>query len=97
VVDDDAVDPEDTVVEWQLVAAPPGSEIIGYEVVVERDEDEGPARKFTVEVSGTTTSVTVPPEFMESGTAYKWEVLAIETSGNQTISESEFETFEDED
>jgi hypothetical protein len=34
----------------------------------------------------------VPPEFMASGTAYKFEVLAIEASGNQTISEREFET-----
>jgi hypothetical protein len=31
---------------------------------------------------------------MEPGTTYKWEVLAIETSGNQTISEAEFETSE---
>jgi hypothetical protein len=32
------------------------------------------------------TSVTVPKEFMEGGAIYKYQVLAIEESGNQTIS-----------
>ncbi len=36
--------------------------------------------------------MTVPPEFMDPGTEYKYEVLAIEASGNQTITEREFET-----
>ena len=87
---DDEVDPENTVIEWQSVPNPAGSEIVGYEVVVEREED--PLRVLKVDVSNTTTSVTVPSEFMEPGTAYKWEVLAIEASGNQTIAEREFET-----
>jgi hypothetical protein len=33
--------------------------------------------------------VTVPPEFLEVGTVYKFEVLAIEAGGNQTITEGE--------
>ena len=36
--------------------------------------------------------VTVPDEFLEPATAYAWEVLAIEESGNQTLSSSDFET-----
>jgi hypothetical protein len=36
--------------------------------------------------------VTVPPEFLKPGTAYKVEVLAIAENGNQTITESEFST-----
>ena len=91
---DETVDPENTVVEWQLVPDPPGSAIVGYEVIVETEED--PLRVFKVDVSNETTRVTVPAEFMEAGTAYKWEVLAVETSGNQTISESDFETLEDD-
>jgi hypothetical protein len=90
--DDDSVDPNNTVVEWQLVPDPPGSRIVGYEVVVERET--GSLRVFTADVGPAATSVTVPPEFMEPGTAYKFEVLAIEASGNQTISEREFETEE---
>ncbi len=64
--------------------------IVGYEVVVERET--GSLRVFSAEVGPETTRVTVPPEFMQPGTEYKFEVLAIEASGNQTISEREFET-----
>jgi len=45
-----------------------------------------------VHVPGTITSVPVPPEFLEASTKYKLEVLAIEASGNQTISELSFKT-----
>ncbi len=90
VEDDDEVDPDNTVIEWQPVPDPPGSRIVGYQVIVARDQPS--LRVFSADVGPTTTSVTVPPEFMEPGTEYKFEVLAIETSGNQTISEREFET-----
>ena len=90
---DDEVDPEGTVIEWQLVADPPGSSIVGYQVIVEREEPS--LLVFSADVGPTTTSVTVPPQFMLPGTAYKYEVLAIEEGGNQTLSEAEFETAED--
>jgi hypothetical protein len=89
---DDEVDPDNTVIEWELVADPPGSMIVRYDVVVEREE--GSLRVFTAQVGPSTDSVTVPPEFMDPGTAYKFEVLAVEKSGNQTIAEREFETEE---
>ncbi|MCZ6695606.1 MAG: hypothetical protein O7A63_03600 [Acidobacteria bacterium] len=89
---DDSIDPEHTVIAWQLVPDPPGSRIVSYAVIVEREEPS--LRVFTADLGPTTTSVTVPPEFMQPGTAYKFEVLAIEASGNQTISEREFETRE---
>ena len=38
------------------------------------------------------TSIAVPDGFLEPGTAYKWEVLAIERSGNQTLSSGSFRT-----
>ncbi len=38
------------------------------------------------------TQITIPGGFLEPGTTYQWEVLAIERSGNQTLSSSEFET-----
>ena len=88
--DDDAVDPANTVIQWEAVADPPGSSIVYYEVVVEREQ--GSLRVFVAQVGPATTSVTVPPEFMDAGTAYKYEVLAVEKSGNRTISEREFET-----
>ena len=88
--DDDSVDPDDTVIEWLPVADPAGSRIVAYQVIVVREEPS--LRVFSVDVDPGTSSVTVPPEFMEPGTAYKYEVLAIETSGNRTLSEREFET-----
>ncbi len=90
--DDDSVDPANTVIQWQTVPDPPGSTIVGYQVIVVREV--GGLRVFSADVGPAITSVTVPPEFMQPGTTYKYEVLAIEASGNQTISEREFETAE---
>jgi hypothetical protein len=88
--EEEDVDPNDTVIEWEAVADPPGSRIAGYEVVVEKDE--GRLEVFKVDLPRRARSVTVPPEFMRPGTAYKVEVIAKERSGNQTITEHEFET-----
>ena len=38
------------------------------------------------------TSLAVPDGFLRPRTTYKWEVLAIERSGNQTLSSGEFRT-----
>jgi hypothetical protein len=84
------VDPSNTVVAWAPVADPPGSEIIGYQVIVERERPS--LLVFSVDLSAAATSVTVPPEFMEPKTEYKFEVLAIEAGGNKTISEAVFKT-----
>ena len=83
------VDPDNAVVVWNPVTGPPGIEIVAYQVIVERED---PLRTFSVTVPASVTSVTIPPEFLEPGTEYKVEVLAIEAGGNQTISELDFET-----
>jgi len=88
--EDEEADPNNTVIEWEPVANPPGSKIVGYQVIVVREKPS--LRVFSVDVSPATTSVTVPAAFMEPNTDYKFEVLAIETSGNQTLSESVFKT-----
>jgi hypothetical protein len=67
-------------------------EIEGYQVIVEAEE--GPDRKFTVTVPADTTTVSIPQEVLVEGTEFKFEVLAIEESGNQTITEGCFETEE---
>jgi hypothetical protein len=84
-----SVDPDNTVIKWNPVVSPPGIEIIGYQVAVERED---PFRALTADVAPTSTSFTVPAEFLEPGTEYKFEVLAIEASGNQTITAGFFET-----
>ncbi|MGH3476901.1 MAG: fibronectin type III domain-containing protein [Nocardioidaceae bacterium] len=78
-------------ISWQPGAQPAGVEIVSYQVIVER---ENPLRVFSVDLPATTTSVTIPAEFLEPGTQYKVEVLAIEASGNQTITEVEFTTMQ---
>ena len=73
------------------------SEIVGWEVVVEQDADEAPepSRKFTVQLPPDQTSVLVPAEYLEMFLGegfdeFKFEVGAIEESGNQTFSEGTF-------
>jgi len=73
-------------------------EIVGYQVIVEKLE--APARNpegfaqtnFSIFLPASATSVTIPSEFMEVDTPYSCEVLAIEVSGNQTLSSIEFMT-----
>jgi hypothetical protein len=69
-----------------------GIEIEGYQVIVQ--SEEGPDREFTATVPADTMMVTIPPEVLTEGTEFKFEVLAIEESGNQTITEGCFETEE---
>ena len=76
--------------EWEielLDCSGPAPAIIGYEVIVEEAESE---RRYTINVPVGVTSVTVPPEFLDLGEEFQYEVLAIEESGNQTITEDEF-------
>jgi hypothetical protein len=83
-------------IDWQPVQDPfPGTTlavtIVGYQVIVERVKPL-PLRVFSVNVGATVTQVTVSPEFIEPNTEYIFEVLAIDASGNQTISEGSFTT-----
>jgi len=70
--------------------------VIRYQLIVEVDEAPHPhaigKRGMSLYVPASVTRVTVPNEFLEPGTHYLWEVLAIEESGNQTLSSSEFTT-----
>jgi hypothetical protein len=77
------------VISWDAVTGPPPGfpskpiNIAGYQVIV---------GSFQVTVPDTTLSVTVSPEFVASlgsGT-HGFEVLAIETGGNQTITAGSF-------
>lgn len=70
-------------------------EIEGYQVIVEALAEDGPDRYFSVTVPADTTMVTVPEEVLAAGMEFKFEILAIEESGNQTITESCFETEEE--
>ena len=67
--------------------------IIGYEIVVE-NESTDPTEEFTIKLPADVLQVTLPQEFIIPDSEYKFEILAIEESGNQTITESSFTTAE---
>jgi hypothetical protein len=82
--------PVNTTIDGQAVT------IISYQLIIEKDEAPHPHMIGKIGLSmylpATVTSITIPGEFFEPGTAYKWEVLAIEESGNQTLSSGAFST-----
>lgn len=94
------VDPRNLVVSWNPVEESlTGGRLTieGYQVIVAKDVDLKPSESFfksemSVFLPASTTSLTVPSEFLEPRTAYGIEVLAIESSGNQTIAQRTFET-----
>lgn len=77
------VDKENTVVRWNA----PGAEEV--EVILEQDEL---GHVLDVTISASTTSLTVPRQFLRRGREYKIEILAIGENGNRTIAESTFRT-----
>jgi hypothetical protein len=95
-------DPENTVIAWESVTETyDGSSdlrIVGYQVTVEKLEEPPLFPRsfahtfFSVFLPADATSIQIPPEFMRADTIYECEVLAIEESGNQTLTSSEFLT-----
>jgi hypothetical protein len=85
--DGSTVAPGSIVARWNPVPEPTGINVVGYRAIVEREE---PLRVFSADLPASVTSVTIPSEFLQSGTKYKLEVQAIEASGNQTLTEIEF-------
>lgn len=87
---------------FDRLVPPPGSiQEVGWEVVVEPADEEAvsPLRVFSVQLPAEQTRVTVPQEFLDTYvaqgiTVFKFEVGAIEASGNQTFSEGIFCTVE---
>lgn len=82
---------DNIVIRWQPVISPPPGfpnekiNIVGYQVIVD---------PFQVTLPATTFQVTLLKEFADSLPAgsHGYEVLAIDASGNQTITEGTFDT-----
>jgi hypothetical protein len=92
-------DPVDFVVSWESVTETLGGDpidITGYQVIitkVDHDDPNGFSRPvYDVHLGPDATSLIVPEEFFEPATLYELEVLALEVSGNQTISLGFFTT-----
>lgn len=71
-------------------------DIAGYEVIVTKEVDDDPngfsRPTYDVHVPANVHGLSVPQEFLEPDTTYELEVLALEVSGNQTISVGFFRT-----
>ena len=89
------VNPHGLVVAWQKVGPANGSPIIGYQVLVVRP-DTGlralPKVILDVMMPPDATGMAVPPGFLLPDSTYVWEVLAIESGGNQTLTVGHFRT-----
>jgi len=78
---------DNVVARWNAVTTPAGIDIVGYRVIVTRED---PLRVFNADLTASATSMAIPAEFLESGVEYKLEVQAIEAGGNQTLTEITF-------
>ena len=95
----DPVPLEDLVISWadvtETVAGGP-VDITGYEVIVTKEVEDDPngfsRPTYDVHVPPTLNSLRVLVEFLEPDTVYELEVLALEASGNQTITVGFFKT-----
>ncbi len=90
---------DDLVIQWDHVTTTVAGEpvdITGYEVIITKEVEDDPngfsRPTYDVHVPASVNSLTVPVEFLEAATVYELEVLALEQSGNQTISVGFFKT-----
>ena len=97
--EDATVPLEGLVVRWEPVTTSidgDAVEIVSYEVIITKVEHDDPDALslpvFDVHLGPDATSLTVSGEFLEGGTVYELEVLALEASGNQTIALGFFTT-----
>ena len=96
--EDEVVDLDAIINAWEPVTSPPGIEIVRYELsFAPEDPEEGDPPPvldidLTLELPSTVTEFRIPPELLMPGTEYLFEVLAIEVSGNKTITEIAFFT-----
>ena len=87
------------VVEWQPVTETVDGDpvdIVGYEVIITKEDHDDPhgfsRPVYDVHIPAALDALSVPAEFLEPDTVYELEVLALEQSGNQTISVGFFVT-----
>ena len=103
--DPPVIDPGNLVIDWepvttQFIGDGP-VEIFEYQVILDQVDPEreapwvdGKTRRALINLPPDVTSLKVPSEFLLPGTSYEFEILAIEVSGNSTISTGEFDTSE---
>ena len=88
-VEGSTVSARDVVVQWRPGPSRPGVHIVRYQVLVV--DERGNERTLAADLSGDARRFPVAPVFVKKPGEYKIEVLAIERSGNQTLTELPFE------
>ena len=73
------------------------TKIVAYQLIVEKDVEPhrhmiGTLGSLSMYLRPSVTKMEIPDGFLQPRTAYDWEVLAIERSGNQTLSSASFRT-----
>jgi hypothetical protein len=81
------VDRDGVVARWTPAAQPAGIDIVGYRVIVTRED---PLRVYQVELPASAREVPIPAVFLQSDTEYELEIQAIDVSGNWTFATSFF-------
>lgn len=94
-IEDSVVPTSGLTVDWDAVTTQFGGglldgDIVAYQILVVQEEPV--LRVFSADVPASVTAISIAPEFLQPGVEYKVEVLAIEESGNQTLSEIAFST-----
>lgn len=97
--DEEVPEDEDLLVDWEGVEETIEGDpvnINAYQLIIEKVEDPHPhmigKMGLSMYLPPDVTEMRIPHEFLEPGTDYDWEVLAIEESGNQSINSSSFST-----
>ena len=101
-LEDDVVPLTNLVVSWepvtQTIKGDPVT-ITAYEIIITKEAEDDPngfsRPTFDVHVPANRSNLTIPTEFLEPDTEYELEILALEESGNQTITISFFKVSED--
>ena len=86
--EDATVSADGLVIEWDPVSEPAGIEIVRYQVLV--ISEDGPGQVLSAFLPADATSIAIPAELLTTAGTYKVEVLALEQSGNQTLTEVSF-------
>lgn len=88
--DGELLDSNAAVIEWKPVTGPAGVEIETYEIIVGSDNADG---EFYVLLPANARMVRISPEIFDpKSSEYKFEIIAREESGNQTITQGSFRT-----
>jgi hypothetical protein len=76
------IDRDEVTIHWRRGPQPKGVDIVRYQVILTGGSED---REISIFMDGSAREVDIPEQFLEPHAEYEGEVLAIDASGNQTI------------